>query len=63
MKDARAALRTLVLINGGAAVAILSFMGGIAKNPKEAQIASIADGLLCFAGGVAAAAAASVFPI
>src|ERR1700722_14272108 len=59
MKDAWATLRPLVLINGGAAIAILTFAGGLAKDHKDAQIASIADGLIWFACGMTAAALAS----
>jgi hypothetical protein len=61
MKDAWATLRTLVLINGGAAIAILTFVGGIASKPDHnlAQLVGVAKGLRWFAWGVIAAALAS----
>src|SRR5262245_14525738 len=48
------ALRMALLINGGAAVALLSFMGGLPKDQRQA----IASALAWFAWGVAAAALA-----
>jgi hypothetical protein len=48
------ALRMLLLINGGAAVALLSFMGGLPKDQRQA----IASALAWFAWGVVAAASA-----
>jgi hypothetical protein len=46
------ALRMVLLINGGAAVALLSFMGSLPKDQRQA----IASALVCFAWGVVAAA-------
>jgi hypothetical protein len=48
------ALRMVLLINGGAAVALLSFMGGLPKDQRQA----IAGALLWLAWGVVAAASA-----
>jgi hypothetical protein len=61
MKDAWAFLRTLVLINGAAAIAILTFVGGLAAkwDHNLAQLAGITHGLRWFAWGVITAALAS----
>ena len=48
------ALRMVLLINGGAAVALLSFMNALPKDQRQA----IASALAWLAGGVAAAALA-----
>jgi hypothetical protein len=48
------ALRMVLLINGGAAVALLSFMGGLPKDQRQA----VASALAWFAWGVVAAASA-----
>jgi hypothetical protein len=48
------ALRMVLLINGGAAVALLSFMNNLPKDQRQA----IASALAWFAWGVAAAASA-----
>jgi hypothetical protein len=57
VKDAWAAIRNLILINGGAAISILTFVGALAAkaNPPPAQLSQIARGLELFAFGVAAA--------
>jgi hypothetical protein len=54
------ALRTSVLINGAAAVAVLAFLGSLASSDKVplTQLASIANSLKSFAWGVVAAALA-----
>jgi hypothetical protein len=56
MDTANLALRMSLLINGGAAVALLSFVGGLPTGQKKA----VADTLLWFASGVAAAVTAMV---
>jgi hypothetical protein len=50
-------LRTLVLINGGAAIAVLTFLGGVASKDKVefAQVGLVADTIKWFAIGVALA--------
>ena len=60
IKSADAVLRNCLLINGGAAVAILAFMGAvISKNTGSGKIIeNIADGLTYFAWGVIASVAA-----
>jgi hypothetical protein len=60
VKSADAVLRNCLLINGGAAVAILAFMGALSsKNSGSGKIIEdIADGLTYFAWGVIAAVAA-----
>ena len=57
------ALRTSVLINGGAAVAILAFVGGLTSQSKItlAQLTIIAHSLIWFGSGVALATRAMVF--
>jgi hypothetical protein len=45
-------LRTLVLINGGAAVALLAFAGALVAQGKTSAVEQIAFSLLFFAGGV-----------
>lgn len=56
------ALRTAVLINGGAAVAVLAFLGSLASSDKVqfGQISQMASSLKLFAWGVASAAFAMV---
>ena len=60
VKSADAALRNLLLINGGAAVAILAFMGAvISKNTGTTKVVDdIAGGLTYFAWGVITSVAA-----
>jgi hypothetical protein len=55
---ANLAMRTAVLINGGAAVSVLAFIGGLASQGKLTlgpKLTEIATTLLWFASGVAAA--------
>jgi hypothetical protein len=54
------ALRTSVLINGGAAVAVLAFIGGLVGHERVplAQVGKVAGSLMWFAAGVAVAGAA-----
>ena len=46
------ALRTVVLVNGGAAVAVLFFLGTIASKVSVAQISVVAASLIWFAAGI-----------
>jgi hypothetical protein len=50
-------LRTLVIINGGAAIAVLTFLGGVAAKDKVdfEQVSSVAGTIKWFAFGVALA--------
>lgn len=62
--SANQALRTALLINGGAAVSMLAFIGGLVSNgkvPVGSQLASIAAPLIWFAVGVAFAGLATAF--
>lgn len=56
------ALRTAVLINGGAAVAVLAFLGSLASGNRVqiSQLSQMASSLKLFAWGVASAAFAMV---
>jgi hypothetical protein len=60
IKSADAVLRNLLLINGGAAVAILAFMGSVISKDAESHkiIGDIAGGLTYFASGVIVSVAA-----
>src|SRR5262249_30801650 len=57
IKGGDAALRAALLINGGAAVSVLAFIGGLAAQDriKLDQIKGVADSLRLFAFGVVAA--------
>ena len=59
IKASETALRTAILINGGAAVSVLAFIGGLASKDivKIDRLSDIASSLLIFALGVALAAA------
>jgi hypothetical protein len=63
MDSANLVLRTLVLINGGAAIAVLTFLSGVAAKDKVdlAHVGPVASTITFFAWGVAAAAAAMAF--
>jgi hypothetical protein len=54
----QSAIQTSILINGGAAVAILAFIGNVAKQAPAAA-ADLADAVVRFAAGVLAAALGS----
>lgn len=54
------AMRTLVLINGGAAIALLAFLGSLVSDNEGEQLTLLAGPLTWFAWGVAAAAAAMI---
>jgi hypothetical protein len=57
IETANLSLRTLVVINGGAAIAVLTFLGGVASKEKVdfAKVGVVADTLKWFAFGVALA--------
>jgi hypothetical protein len=57
MDGASLALRTLIVINGGAAIAILTFLGGVASKDKSdfTKVGAVADTIQYFAIGVALA--------
>jgi hypothetical protein len=51
----------LILVNGGAAVALLAYLGSLAAHkPPSAALPPIRPALLCFSGGIVAALAAVV---
>lgn len=51
-QSGQAALRMLVLVNGGAAVAVLFFLSTVAGRVSVAQIALIASSLIWFVAGI-----------
>jgi len=57
VKGGDAALRAVLLINGGAAVSVLAFIGGLAAQDriKLDQLKGVADSLRLFAFGMVAA--------
>jgi hypothetical protein len=57
IETANLSLRTLVVINGGAAIAVLTFLGGVASKEKIdfAKVGVVAGTLKWFAWGVALA--------
>lgn len=56
----QAALKSAILINGGAAVALLAFIGNIwAKGIVPEAVSSITSAIICFSAGVLAAAFAT----
>lgn len=61
IKSAENAVRTLVLINSGAAVAILGFVGALVSKDtcRIQQLVGVADSLLWFAFGVVSSTAAA----
>jgi hypothetical protein len=64
IENANLALRTAVLINGGAAVSVLAFIGGLASQGRVTlgpQLNQISSCLVWFASGVAVAALAMGF--
>ena len=54
------ALKVLLLINGGAAVAVLAYLGNLASRVPSAHQPSIKSALMWFAGGVLATAIAFI---
>ena len=63
IKSSELTLRTAVLINGGAAISVLAFIGGLAVHGRISisQLGGIADCLILFALGVASATAGMCF--
>jgi hypothetical protein len=63
MESANIALKTLIVINGGAAITILTFLGGVASKEKidVANVAPVAMTIRYFAIGVALTLAAMAF--
>jgi hypothetical protein len=51
-RSGQIALRTVVLVNGGAAVAVLFFLGTIATKVTVAQMSVVAHALIWFAAGI-----------
>lgn len=51
-KSGQIALRTVVLVNGGAAVAVLFFLGAIAARVSVVQISVVASSLIWFVAGI-----------
>jgi hypothetical protein len=60
IEGANLALRTLIVINGGAALGILTFLSGVASKDKVdfSKVGAVADTIRYFAIGVACALAA-----
>jgi len=59
IKAGEVAIRTVMLINGGAAVSVLAFIGALVRQDGGLtikQVAGVSNSLLWFGGGVAAAA-------
>jgi hypothetical protein len=50
------ALKALLLINGGAAVAVLAYLGNLASRSSSVHLPNIKSALMWFAGGVLATA-------
>jgi hypothetical protein len=57
IKAGEIAIRTVMLVNGGAAVSVLAFIGTLVRQDglTVKQVAGVSGSLLWFAGGVAAA--------
>jgi hypothetical protein len=58
IKAGEVAIRTVMIVNGGAAVSVLAFLGALAhqEDVTVKDMAGISSSLLWFGGGVAAAA-------
>jgi hypothetical protein len=65
VKDAQAAIQAAILINGGAAVSVLAFVGALVGQNKTdiAHLRGVVLSLLFFAGGVAAVVSALCSPM
>jgi len=63
IESANIALKTLIVINGGAAIAVLTFLGGVASKDKIdfASVAAVAYTIRYFTFGVALTLAAMAF--
>jgi hypothetical protein len=55
------ALKMLVLINGGAAVAVLTYLGNLATRTAPTPLPHIRPALICYCAGVAVAAMGFIF--
>lgn len=51
-KSGQLALRTVVFVNGAAAVAVLFFLGAIATKVTVGQMSAVASSLIWFVGGI-----------
>jgi hypothetical protein len=60
VKAGEVAIRTVMLVNGGAAVSVLAFIGALVRQDGVTvrEVAGVSGSLLWFAGGVAAAVSA-----
>lgn len=56
IKAGDAALRSALLINGGAAISVLAFIGSLVPKEPLTQLARVSDNLVVFASGVLVAA-------
>jgi hypothetical protein len=63
LTNAETVVRSLILINGGAAISVMTFVGALAARPSVPgdQISAIARGLEWFAGGALAAVLTAAF--
>jgi hypothetical protein len=63
LTNAETVVRSLILINGGAAISVMTFVGALAAKPSVPgdQISAIARGLEWFAGGALAATVTAAF--
>jgi hypothetical protein len=63
IKGGEVAIKTLMLVNGGAAVSVLTFIGGIVGQGRVTvkQMTDVSGSLLWFASGVALAVVALAF--
>jgi hypothetical protein len=63
LKNAETVVRSLILINGAAAISVMTFVGALAAKPSVPanQISGIARGLEWFAGGALAATLTAAF--
>ena len=60
-KFAMEAMKTLLLLNGGSAVALLAFVGNLKGSNATAPLPSIGSAMLCFGLGALCAALAFIF--
>jgi hypothetical protein len=63
LKNAETVIRSLILINGAAAISVMTFVGALAAKPSvpAGQISAISRGLEWFAGGALAATLTAAF--
>src|SRR6266436_4073369 len=55
------ALKTLALVNGGAAVAILAYLGNLASRSPTGRLSDMTWALVCFAAGLLLTVLAFIF--